>query len=114
VRFLQSFPDLDRIVDGSLRFLDRKHLSEHLAVNVFHHDELLPIVFGNIIDRADVGMIQRGGSTGFLEESRLFIRCGAEMMGEEFERNIAVQLRAMGLIDDAHATFAKFLKDIVV
>jgi len=40
-----------------------------LAAQHFHHDELLALVFGNLVDGADVGMIEGRCSPGFTAET---------------------------------------------
>jgi hypothetical protein len=38
---------------------------EGLALQVLHHDERLAFLLVNVVNGANVGMVQRGGRTGF-------------------------------------------------
>ena len=50
--------------------LTRQSCLECLSPEQFHHDERLTVVIADFVNRADVGMIQSGGGTGLLLESR--------------------------------------------
>jgi|GEM_PF-5296790 len=45
---------------------------QRLALDVFHRNKNLPIRFIDLINRSDVGMIQRRGRFGFVNEAFLF------------------------------------------
>ena len=38
---------------------------QHHAIQKLHGDERLPILLADVIDRADIGVVQRGRSLGF-------------------------------------------------
>src|SRR5258708_804937 len=45
------------------------YMLERAAVHEFHGDELLAVLLANIVDGANVWMIERGGSFGFAAEA---------------------------------------------
>src|SRR5262249_43954446 len=88
-------------------------LREGFAFDVFH-DEIVGAVFvADVIEDADVGMIQRGDGFCFAVESlaRLGLSCG--MVGQNFYGDNAVEASVAGAIDFAHAAAAKNGKDLV-
>ena len=67
-----------------------------------------------VVDRRDVGMIQRG------QQPRLALKTGepfgifCEGLRKDFDRHIALQLRVMGPINFAHAARADAREDRVL
>jgi hypothetical protein len=93
VRRVQSVEDLA----GQSKGLIQRHGSfQRLTVDVLHDE----IVRTHVIERADVGMIQRGDGFGFpLEALR-------EMRGGNLDRDFAIQPRIACPIHLAHSTSA--------
>jgi hypothetical protein len=46
----------------------RDPLGQTLAVDVWHDDEDAVVFFADLVDRADVGMVQRRGGLGFVDQ----------------------------------------------
>ena len=75
--YLFGYPSCDRV--GNLngqreqRFqfqrLVADHVLQRLAVQVFHGDECLAILLTNVVNGADIGMIQSGSGPGFSAET---------------------------------------------
>ena len=84
------------------------------AVQVLHHDERLAFVFANLMDGADVGMVQGGSRARFAAETLERLRVLGDVGGEEFEGHEAAQFGVFGLIDDTHPASAEFLENTVV
>jgi hypothetical protein len=87
---------------------------ESLAFQQLHGNEMAATVFTNLIDRTDVGMVQRGSGARFplktVERERIFFRLG----GQEFERDMPAQVDVFCLIHNAHPPAAELRKDAVV
>jgi hypothetical protein len=66
------------------------------------------------MDGANIGMIQRRGGLGFVNEAFLFIFIRAEMWWEKFKHDEAIELEVLGFIDHAHASAAELFEDFVV
>src|SRR5215217_7072864 len=87
---------------------------ESSALEQLHDDERLPVGFIDVVDGANVGMIQsRSGSSLTLET---FQGCavGNVIFGDELERHSTAQADILGFVNDTHTTAAKFLEDAVV
>ncbi len=73
-----------------------------------------PFVFADVVDGADVGMVERGGGAGFALEAFEGLRIASEIVGEKFERDEAAEAGVFGFVDDAHAAAAEFFDDAVM
>jgi hypothetical protein len=87
---------------------------QRLAIQKFHGDEMLALIFVNFVDRADVGMVQRRGRACLALEPFQRSAIAPHFLREEFERNFAAELFVLGLVNNAHAPAAKFLNDKVM
>src|ERR1700681_996676 len=66
---------------------------ERLSLQQLHGDEVLAVRFVNLVDRADVRMIERGGSEGFSLKSFAGSRIVLHLWRQELQRDMAVQLQ---------------------
>ena len=71
-------------------------------------------MFAYLIDRANVGVIQRGRSTGFTVESDQCLWVGGELIRKELQRDKATERSVLRFIDNTHTTAAKFINDVVL
>ena len=67
VRSVESICDLDgNIKDlSALQWLTRDHVFERLPLQKLHYDERLVLPLVNLMNRADVGVVQTRGGAGF-------------------------------------------------
>ena len=84
------------------------------AVEKFHGDEGAAVVFADVVDRADVGMVQGGGGAGFALEAIERLWIVREIVGEKFESDEAAEAGVFGFVDDAHSAAAEFFDDAVM
>jgi hypothetical protein len=84
------------------------------AIQELHGDERLLVVLSDFVDRADVGMVQRGGGTRFAAEAFERMRIIRYFGRQKLERDEAAQFGVLRLVDDAHATATEFLEDAIV
>ena len=87
---------------------------ERLAFEKLHHDEVLALVLIDLVDRADAGMIQRGGGARFTLKALEHRGVLRHLRGQEFDGDVAAELGVLGLVDDAHAPAAELGGDPVV
>ena len=87
--------------------------SEGFALDELHDQELDAFVLSDIMQRADVGMIQRRGGMGLALESLAAFETGRHMSRQAFERDDAIQPRVSRSVDLAHATDADEREDLV-
>ena len=84
------------------------------AVEEFHCDKGAAVVFADVVDGADVGMIQRGGGACFTFEAFERLWVVGEIVGEKFEGDEAAEARVFGFVDHAHSATAEFFDDAVM
>jgi hypothetical protein len=65
------------------------------------------------VDRRDVRVIQRREGLGFTLEAREAVGVVRERLGQNLDRDVAIQLRVAGAEDLAHAAFADRRGDLV-
>ena len=73
-----------------------------------------PSSFADVVNGADVGMVQRRGSAGFSAEALQRLRIAGNVVGQELQGDKAAQAGVLGLVDDAHAAAAELVNDSVV
>ena len=116
VGFLEPLGHLDAKVNQSVdveRALpdQRRQLA---AFEIGHGDEGLPVDLVDLIDGANVGVIQRRRRAGLAKESGLGVRRAERLGGKEFERNKPLQAQILGFIDNPHPAFPEFFEDFVM
>ncbi len=79
-----------------------QYVFERLAVEEFHGDERMALVFANLINRADVGMVERGSGAGLAAKALERQKITRDIVGKEFEGDEAAELHVFGFVDDAH------------
>ena len=84
------------------------------ALQILHDDERAPVLLADVVDRADVRVVQRRRRPRFAREPAQRLRIPRELFGDELERHGTVQPRVFGFVDDAHAAAAELLDDAVV
>jgi hypothetical protein len=80
----------------------------------FHHDEGLIAAFIQLVNRADAGMVERGGSACFAPKAFQRSRVLTRRFRQQLDGNRPSQLLVFGLIDHAHAAPAQATHDPVV
>src|SRR5450432_2712093 len=68
----------------------------------------------DIINRADVWMVQGRSSAGLAAKALDGLSVLGSFFGEEFQRQAAAEPSVFGLLDHAHATAAKLFNDAIV
>ena len=87
---------------------------QRLPFQQFHGNEGLAVAFFNVVNRADVGMIQSGRGTSFALESFQGLVVFRKFLRQEFQSDEATQLGVLGLIDHTHAAATELLQDAIV
>ena len=88
-------------------------LGERLAFQVLHHQEVGALLRPDVIEMADVGMIQAGDGPRLALEALLQIRVGGEVLGQHLDGHGALQPRVARAIDFAHPARARRPHDLV-
>ena len=115
VRGLERIADLAR--DGQrVRGPEASGLNdrvERLALHQLHHERRDPLGLFEAVDLRDVGMIERREQTRFALEPREAIGAAGECARQDFDRDVAPELRVARAIDLAHAAGADPRLDLV-
>ena len=84
------------------------------AVQKFHGDEGLPILLADVVDGADVGMVQRRRGLGFALKAGEGLRVAGNIFRQELQGDEAMQPRVFGFVNHAHPAAAELLDDAVM
>ena len=107
---IQSVGNLDAEQKQRVQFhrTGADEMFERRAIEVFHHDVGLAILLPDVINRADIGMVQRGSSLRLALKASQRLGIAGHFVGQELERHEAVEARVFGLVDNAHAAAQLF------
>src|SRR6266478_7971411 len=89
-------------------------MPERLPLQQFHGDEGSPIGLVNLVDRADVGMVQRGRGFGLTLKTAESLCVVGELFRKELRSYVATEFQVFRLVDDAHAPAADPAEDAVM
>src|SRR6185369_6560858 len=84
-------------------------VGERLAFEQFHDQ----VVVADVVERADVGMVQRGDGLGLALEARAQVGAMRELRRKDFDRYAAVEARVTCAIDLAHSARPERRNDLV-
>jgi hypothetical protein len=87
---------------------------ERLPLQQFHGDEGSPIGIVNLVDRADVRVVQGGRSLGLPLESAESLRVVGEFVRKELQGDVTTELEVFCFIYHTHAPAADFAEDAVM
>src|SRR5579872_6551040 len=87
---------------------------ERYSFEKFHHDERLAFMLPDLMNGADVGMIERGGGARLAPESFERLWVSGYALRQKLQRNKTAELDIFGFINHAHTAAAKFFDDSVV
>ena len=78
-------------------------LAQRLAVDELHRDEGRLAFAADLVDRDDVGMVQRRGGPRLLLEPREAFAVGRERLGKDLQRDFAAEPRVPRPVDLSHS-----------
>src|SRR5262249_41356029 len=89
-------------------------LLQRLPLEILHGDEGLAFVLTDLVNRADVGMIECRGGTRFT--SKAFQRLGVhgKTFGQELQCHEAAEFTVLGFVDHTHPAATQLLQDGIV
>src|SRR5580698_2474070 len=87
---------------------------QRLPFQILHRDERVPVVFIDLVNRADVWMIQRRGGLRLSLKPAQGLRIFGYIVRKELQCHEAFQLRILGLVDNTHPSSAELLQYPVV
>src|SRR5215471_2764494 len=87
---------------------------QRLTFEKFHCDERSAVLFANVVDRADIGMVQCGSGFGFAAKPFERLRIVSQRIGKKLKGNETVEPCVLGLVDHTHPAAAEFFEDAVM
>ena len=87
---------------------------ERLPFEMFHHDEEPAILLPDLVNRADVRVIQRRRGACLPLKSLQRIRIARQFFGQKLQGDVAAEARVLSLVDNSHSAATEFLDDFVV
>jgi hypothetical protein len=84
------------------------------AIQKLHGNESLPVLLANVVNRANVGMVECGCSLSFALKTGEGLRVSGNVFRQEFQRDEAMQPRVLSLVHDTHSTATELLDDAIV
>lgn len=97
-----------------MRHLARNARVQRAARDVLHHHEVDALLFADVVDGDDIGMIERRCGLRFLDEPQL-ARCLTEIFRtQHLDRDETVQPRVPRFEHFAHAARAQRFEDLIV
>ena len=89
-------------------------LPQRLPFEQLHGQQRLPVDVVDLVDRADVRVVQRRGGTRFALEALERGMVLRERWREKLERNVTPEFRVVGAIHHTHPPRADLVKDAIV
>ena len=115
VRLVQRIGDLDGVFEGLIQrqsaFLQT--LLERLTLHVLHDEVVNPVLFADVVERADVRVVQAADGPCFTLEAFPALRIGGQVFGKDFDGNRAVQPGVGCTIHLTHTTGTELVGDFV-
>ena len=104
--------DIERVLQLEWPGLDL--LLQRLAFEESHGNEGLAFDFTDLVDVADVGVIEGSRRFRFSPEPRLYFLVTEQVSCQEFQSYRTLEVRVLGLVNDTHAALAELPGDLVV
>ena len=74
----------------------------------------LPVLLADVVNRADVGVIERRRGLGFALKPAQSLGIARDFVGKEFQRDETMQASVFGLVNHAHAAAPQLFDNPVV
>ena len=84
------------------------------ALQILHGDEGAAVLLADVMNGADVGMIQRGRGSSLALEPAQRLPVASQFVRQELQRDEAMEPGVLRFVDHAHAAAAELLDDAVV
>jgi hypothetical protein len=73
-----------------------------LAFHQLHHEEGVPLVLSDLVDHADVGMVEGRSGPCLTLETLEGVSAAGELLGQELHRHVAVEAHVLGFVYHTH------------
>src|SRR5579864_1501808 len=89
-------------------------MREGKPVQKLHGDKRFATLPANVVNGANIGMVQRGRSSGFELKTGERVRITGNLLGQELKGDEAMQSRVFSLVHHTHPATTEFVDDVVV
>ena len=89
-------------------------LGKALAVDVLHDDEDAAVLFADFVNGADIGMVERGGGLGLVDQPLPGLIIAVPPLGQHLDGHFAPECAVFREKDLSHAAGAELPKDSVM
>jgi hypothetical protein len=116
VRGFQRIGHLRRVLQGIVQrqaAMSGDPIVESLAFDVLHHEEASTVFVADVVQGADVRMVQTGNGLCFTMEARQPIRIVGEMFGKDFDSDRSSEASVGSLVDLAHSARTDLADDLI-
>src|SRR6266496_2835421 len=116
VRGIQCVGNLDSQVQQCFQFYRPRSYAmlQSYSIQKLHGNERLAVLLADVVNRADVRMIQRRSGLRFALKAGEGLRLPGNIVGQELERDEAVQARVFRFVNHAHTAAANFFDNAIV
>jgi len=97
-----------------VHWLSANALPQRPAFQQFHCDEVPAFMFPNVVDRADIRMVQNGGGPRFTQEPFDGRSIPADFRRKKLQSNVAAQTCVFGFVHHAHSAAPKLLDHTIM
>src|SRR5262245_3040124 len=104
-------PDVDGLMDPGRAM--RQQIAQGLTLEQLHHQVWAALVLADVVNRADVGMVQRRCGTGFAAETLQRTRVG-QIFRDELEGDGTSEAGVFARVHDTHPASAQLGGDPIV
>src|SRR5712692_9495030 len=87
---------------------------QRLPFQKLHDDEGPAFIFADVVDGADVGVVEGGGGARFALEALERLAIARKLLGQKLQGDAAAEARVFGLVNHAHAAAPELLNDAIV
>src|SRR5215831_746938 len=116
MRRVQGVGDLDGKREDHIRLhrtITDAVLQRH-AIEILHGNEGLPVLLSDLVDGADMGVVQCGGSLSFSLEAAESLWVLGDIVGQELQSDSATKVGVLRFVNDTHSPATQFLYDAVM
>src|SRR5690348_13979597 len=97
----------------TLQGLDADQVLERCTIEKLHGNEGFTLMHPDLVDGANVGMVQGGSRARLAAETLQRLRIFSQVFRQELKGDEAAKLRVLGLVYHTHSATAQLLYDAV-
>src|ERR1700745_1201582 len=86
---------------------------ERYSLQKLHHDEGTLLMLADLVNRADVGVVQRRRRSRFAPKTFQRLRIARQFIRKEFQRNKGDKFGVVGLLPDTHPAAAELFENVI-